>query len=190
LFGLAEQACRSAIVNDEAAAELFNGYTAGRTVRDPSNLSVELIGVVAMRKPAAAPGNRPTIYYNYSNQQGPTPVRIPRARFRAPIRSALATAEITVNIVSPGYFEAMGLTLIAGSGFASHPRTSECRIGIVNQEAADLYFGRNAVGSAVIDDRGRRTGIVGVSIPRPSERFSDRRSPGFISRCRKTLSPI
>ena len=33
---------------------------------------------------------------------------------------------------------------------------------MINQEAAELYFGGNAVGGAVIDGAGRRTEIVGV----------------------------
>ena len=51
MFGAAEGTCRAAIVNEEAAEELFGGYTAGRTLRDPeSPLPIEIIGVVAMRK--------------------------------------------------------------------------------------------------------------------------------------------
>jgi ABC-type antimicrobial peptide transport system permease subunit len=33
---------------------------------------------------------------------------------------------------------------------------------VVNEEAAELYFGGHAIGGAVIDDRGSRTNIVGV----------------------------
>jgi ABC-type lipoprotein release transport system permease subunit len=163
MFGFAEQACRSAIVNEEAAAQLFGGYTVGRTLQDPAIRQVEMIGVVAMRRPEHADkGNRPTIYYDYTNQKGAPPARITRARFRAPIMSELARAELDVNVVSPGYFDAMGIKLIAGRGFTGHTTSGECRMGIVNQEAAGLYFGGKAVGSAVIDDRGRRTGIIGV----------------------------
>ena len=64
--------------------------------------------------------------------------------------------------MSPGYFDAVGSKLIAGQGFAGHTESTECRVGMVNQEAADLYFGGNAVGAAVIDEQGLRTGIVGV----------------------------
>jgi putative ABC transport system permease protein len=34
---------------------------------------------------------------------------------------------------------------------------------VINEEAADLYFGGKAVGAAVIDDSGRRTEIIGVA---------------------------
>jgi putative ABC transport system permease protein len=38
-------------------------------------------------------------------------------------------------------------------------------VGVINQEAAELYFGGNAVGGAVIDAAGRRTEIIGVVHP-------------------------
>jgi hypothetical protein len=55
----------------------------------------------------------------------------------------------------------MGLSLIAGQEF-NHPMPGECRIAVINQEAAGLYFGGQAVETALIDDQGRRTAIVGV----------------------------
>jgi hypothetical protein len=63
--------------------------------------------------------------------------------------------------VSPGYFDAMGLPLIAGQGFTGHTTLSECHAGIVNREAADLYFGGKAVGAAVIDDGAAGPGSSG-----------------------------
>jgi hypothetical protein len=51
---------------------------------------------------------------------------------------------------------------MAGQEFAERPIVGQCRVAIVNQEAADFYFGGKAVGGAVIDDRGTRTAIIGV----------------------------
>ncbi|PYT32960.1 MAG: hypothetical protein DMG57_00010 [Acidobacteria bacterium] len=163
MFGVAELTCRAAIVNEEAAEELFAGYTPGRTLQDPENpLPVELIGVVAMRESEqAAKKNLPTIYYDYTGHKENLPRRITGVRFRAAIVSELARAELETNVVSPGYFDAVGMKLIAGQGFTGNT-TTDCRIGIVNQEAADRYFGGKAVGAAVIDEQGRRTGIIGV----------------------------
>jgi putative ABC transport system permease protein len=162
MFGVADRNCRVAIVNEEAAAELFGRYTVGRTIRDFSGLPVEIIGVVARLKvDTAARENRPSIYYDYTDRKASSPDGIPRAHFRAPVASELAAAELDANVVSPGYFDAMGVSVIAGQAF-SHPMQGDCRMGVVNQEAADLYFGGKAVGAAVIDDLGRRTGIVGV----------------------------
>jgi ABC-type lipoprotein release transport system permease subunit len=173
MFGVTEQTCRAAIVNEEAAAKLFGGYTAGRTLQDPeSHLSVEVIGVVAMQNPEqGAKKNRPTLYYDYTSHNATPPSRITGVRFRAAIVSELARAEIETNIVSPGYFDAAGAKLIEGQGFTGHTKSTECRIGIVNQEAADLYFAGKAVGAAVIDEQGQRTEIIGVVHSEPFGTF-------------------
>ncbi len=161
MFGVADGACRVAIVNESAAAELFGDSTAGRTVEDMSGRPVEIIGVAAMRQAElAAKGNPPTIYFYHPDDTAP-PDRIAAARFRAPIAVKLAGAELDANVVSAEYFRAMGLSPAAGQGF-DQPTPGGCRVAVINQDAADLYFGGQAVGAAVIDDRGRRTGIIGV----------------------------
>jgi len=179
LFGLRDRTCRVAIVNEEAAEELFGGYTVGRIVQDFAGLPVEIIGVVAMRQTEhAADGRRPTIYYNYADQAGPLRERIALARFRAPIVSDLVRVELDSNVVSPSYFGAMGLSLIAGQAF-DRPVPGVCRIAVVNQEAAQLYFGGKALGAAVIDDEGRRTEIVGVAHATPLGTFQRRVEPAI-----------
>jgi hypothetical protein len=175
MFGFTDQACRVAIVNEDAAEELFDGHTADRTVQDSAGLPVEIIGVVAMAKGRS----RPTIYYNDANQTGPAPERIAPTRFRTPIASELATAELDANVVSPSYFDAMGLALIAGERFTDHPMLGACRVGMINQEAADLYFGGKAVGAAVIDDRGRRTSVIGIVHSAPLGTFQRRVEPAI-----------
>jgi len=177
MFGAAEQTCRTAIVNEEASEELFGRYTTGRTLRDPETRQpVEIIGVVAMRKSEkGAKKNRPTVYFDYTSHQEPAPQR--DARFQVPIASELASADFETNVVSPGYFAAVGSMLVAGQGFGDHAEFTGCRIGIVNQEAAELYFGGNAVGAAVIDEQGRRTGIIGVVHSGPLGAFQRRVEP-------------
>ena len=163
MFGIAEQTCRAAIVNEAAAEELFGRYTAGRTLREPgSPTPVDIIGVVAMREPGAAKKNRPTVYFDYTNHEGTPPKRITGVRFQTPVNSDLAGADLETNVVSAGYFDSVGSKLVAGDGFTVRRKSAGCRIGIVNQQAADLYFGGNAVGAAVIDEQGQRTDIVGV----------------------------
>ena len=179
MFGAAERTCRAAIVNEEAAEELFGRYTTGRTLRDPETLQpAEIIGVVAMRQSArVAKKNRPTVYFDYTNHREPPPLRIADVRFRVPLTSELASADFEINVVSPGYFDAVGSKLVAGQGFGGHAEFAGCRIGVVNQEAADLYFGGNAVGAAVIDEQGRRTDIVGVVHSGPLGAFQRRVEP-------------
>lgn len=178
MFGIAEQQCRAAVVNEEAAEELFGGRTAGRTLRDPGSLqSIDIIGVVAMREQErAAKKDRPTVYFDYTNHQGNPPRRIADVRFRTPTTLELASADLETDVVSPGYFEAMRSKIVAGEGFTGHPPVG-CRMGIVNQEAANLYFSGNAVGAAVIDEQGRRTDIIGVVHSEPLGAFQQRAEP-------------
>jgi hypothetical protein len=74
----------------------------------------------------------------------------------------LERAELNTNVVSPGYFAAMGYTLLSGQSFSDNLSVRGCREAVLNQEAADLYFGGNAVGAFLIDDLGQRTQIIGV----------------------------
>ena len=163
MFNFRDQGCRVAIVNEEAADILFGDDTAGRSIRDTAGMPVAIIGVVSGRKSRGATGrDRPTIYYDYTNQSGPPFDRIPLAGFSAPVASARERAEFDTNVVSPGYFAAMGFALVAGQTFPDNQSGRGCRVAVVNQEAADLYFGGHAVGAGIIDDMGQRTGIIGV----------------------------
>jgi len=163
LFGFKDQTCRVAIVNEEAAGLLFGDDTAGRAIYDMAGGPIEIIGVVAVRKRrSAVQRSRPTIYYDYTNRAGPPFDRIALAGFSAPVASRLDRAELDTNVVSPSYFAAMGFALVAGRIFPDSPSARGCRVAVVNQEAADLYFGGNAVGAAIIDDVGERTEIIGV----------------------------
>jgi putative ABC transport system permease protein len=164
MFGGADtpQACRVAIVNEEAADDVLEGDAVGRTIEDPAGHRVEIVGVVAARKREKATArNRPTIYY-YAEQAGTPLDRVGPARFRVPEWPTPAGGVLDANVVSPGYFDAMGMVLMAGSVFPKDPAPPGCRVGVINQKAAERYFGGNAVGGAVIDAEGRRTAIIGV----------------------------
>jgi len=87
--------------------------------------------------------------------------RLGPARFHVPSPTKLPTVGLDANVVSPGYFAAMGLVPVAGTVFGED-FSHGCRVGVINQEAAERYFGGNAVGAAVIDATGRRTEIIGV----------------------------
>jgi hypothetical protein len=82
---------------------------------------------------------------------------------------------LETNVVSPRYFDAMGLSVAAGRVFPERAAPGSCRAGVVDTEAAELYFGGHAVGGALIDGDGRRTGIVGV-VHAPLLRTSQRRA--------------
>ena len=157
------QTCRVVIVNEAAAADLFDDDAVGRSIEDPEGQRVEIIGVVATPKKGKTTGrHRPVIYY-YADQTGTPLDRIGPARFRVPVRpTPMRAGVITANIVSPSYFDAMGVLPIAGKLFAADPAPRGCRAAVINQEAAELHFGGHAVGGAVIDGAGRRIEIIGV----------------------------
>jgi ABC-type antimicrobial peptide transport system permease subunit len=156
-FEAQDQSCHVAVVDEEAASTLFGADTVGMTIRDPNGAPVEIVGVVK-RGDARAGRHAPTIYFNDSANN-------PRsgAHFRTPLTAASTNIEMNINFVSPGYLRALGLSLIDGQWFPEHEVAGECRHpGVINQEAADLYFGGKALGSALIDNDGNRTEIIGI----------------------------
>jgi predicted permease len=164
LFGMRDgpQSCRVAVVNEAAATVLFGGDALGRSVQDPTGQRVEIIGVVTSRKNERAVSlDSPTIYY-YPDQTRLPLGRSGPARFRVRASSEPVTAILNSNIVSRSYFDATGAPRVAGQSFSRGPVPGRCRVAVINQAAADRYYGGNAVGGAVIDPRGHRTEIVGV----------------------------
>jgi hypothetical protein len=131
------QACRVVIVNEEAADEL-DGDAVGRTIEDPGDQRVEIIGVVATRKVEKSTArNRPTVYY-YAEQTGTPLDRVGPGHLRVPMRPKPVSGVLAVNVVSPSYFAAVGLLPVAGIVFPEDPVPRGCRVGVINQEAAEL----------------------------------------------------
>lgn len=153
--------CRVAIVNPEAAEELFGGDAVGRVVQDEASQRVEIVGVVATRTTHPESRAVPTLYY-YSTQRGAPYDWVGQSRFRVATTQKLSTAVLDAHVVSPDYFRMIGVPSTAGRLFSGRQGSAECRVAVVNQEAADRYFGGSAVGAAVIDTEGRRTEIIGV----------------------------
>jgi predicted permease len=165
------QSCRVAIVNHVAAETFFDNDAVGRAIEDPANRRVEIIGVVATPRPEHA---RPLIFYY--PEQTPLPLNTPGpGRFRVPVRPSPTPAVLAANVVSPSYFDAIALPVTDGRGFDDPAVADGCRVGVLNEEAAQLYFGGRAVGGAIVDSSGQRTAIVGVVRSR-ALRLSERRS--------------
>jgi ABC-type lipoprotein release transport system permease subunit len=162
LFGRRDPSRRDAVVDEDAATQLFGRETVGRVIQDPSGAPVEIIGIVN-RKPTDGPfKRRATIYYDYTNHSS-VPDPIPQASFRAPIVSPLISTELSTNFVSPGYFKTFGLSLVSGRQFPDRLEPGAFRIGIINQEAADLFFSGKSLGAGIIDEQGVRTEVVGIA---------------------------
>ena len=155
--------CRVAIVNEAAAEALFEGTAVGAFLATPAGERLEIVGVVAAGKAASpAARARPTVYF-YGEQSVPHDLAGP-STFRVSRRTSGArTAIVDVNVVSRTYFDEMGLTPpLAGTLLPASPPAQPCRVGVINQQAAQAYFGGRAVGGAVVDAAGRRIEIVGV----------------------------
>jgi MacB-like periplasmic core domain len=154
--------CRVAVVNEDAARDVFDGNAVGQSLEDPAGKRVEIVGVVAARAQSPTKTmSRPMIYY-YAAQGEPPKGREGPAPFRVRESTHMTRVMLDANVVSANYFDAVGLQRIDGSFLAAAPTPAGCRTGVVDQAAADLYFDGDAVGGAVIDDAGRRTIIIGV----------------------------
>jgi ABC-type antimicrobial peptide transport system permease subunit len=121
-------------------------------------------------KPAT---QRPTLFY-YAAQMAPPRDSVGPGRFFVPLRPPLTRALLDANVVSPSYFDGLGVDTVEGDVFPDAPAPKSCRVGVINREAAELFFGGNAIGGAVIDSVGRRTEIIGV-VDSPLLRRSQRR---------------
>jgi predicted permease len=63
--------------------------------------------------------------------------------------SGTGSVELPFAWVSRGYFETMGIRLIAGRSFTADDRANTGRVIIVNETAARLFWGGNAVGGRI-----------------------------------------
>jgi hypothetical protein len=122
---------------------------------------VQIIGVVH-KTSADVLSRRPTLYVD---PLGPYQhVSLKGARFRAPAALSSGDIELNVNFVSAGYMQALGLPLAAGHWFSDPAQFSNLcrRVGVINQEAADLFFSGKPLGAGIIDHTGGQTEIIGV----------------------------
>lgn len=173
MFGFEPAGCPAAVVNVEAAQLLFGNETPGRVVRNTAGVPVEILGVVGEVSGAIG---RPAMYvYHDPERGGPAPARISGARFHAPVAARLETGELETQVVSPDYFRVMGVSRKEGELFPE----GGCRVGVVNEEAAELYFRGDPVGASVIDDVGHRTLITGKVHAPPLGTFQRRVDPAI-----------
>ncbi|UWZ85548.1 ABC transporter permease [Occallatibacter riparius] len=161
MFDPADQRGRVAIVNEEAATELFGRQSVGVAIRDSSGSQIEIIGVVKRKSTETRQQRRPTIYYGFINQtEEPSTIR--NADFLVALAPPVTGIELSANVASANYFRALDMTTIAGRIFSDDRIAGQPRVAVVNQEAADLYFDHKPLGAGVIDESGVRTEIIGV----------------------------
>lgn len=188
--GDAPGGCRVVIVNEAAAKVLFGGDAVGRFLDDAAGQRVEIIGVVANPVGKSGTPHIPVVYYYGDQNSAPVGVDGPAA-FRVPeLPAESATGVLDARVVSPGYFAAMGFTKTDGRIFESEPMPSDCRAGVLNREAADLYFGGQPVGGAIIDGWGRRTQIIGVVESAVLRAAQKRTEPGVYTSLTQDFVPL
>jgi putative ABC transport system permease protein len=67
------------------------------------------------------------------------------------------------QVITPDYFRALGITLVAGRAFAPTDRSNTPRVVIVNQAMVDKYFsGQSPIGRVLLFGQQHRHEIVGV----------------------------
>jgi putative ABC transport system permease protein len=72
------------------------------------------------------------------------------------------TVDLESNIVSPGFFRALGLPLVAGRLFDEGDTMLAPPVVVVDELLAHRYFGTAALGRHLIDAQGARLEIVGI----------------------------
>ncbi len=193
-FGSIDPSQRVAVIDEAAAQELFGRDTVGTTIEDPSGQPVEMIGVVKNGSTGSTGStdrsnqNHATLFLNPADPSGARQF-IPDAHFRAPLISQFAAAELSVNVVTPSYFDALGLSLVSGRMFAVNQAAGMGRVSVINQQAADLYFNGNPFGAGLIDDSGLRTEIIGVVRSRPIGTFQQHEEPAIYLPARQDCVP-
>jgi predicted permease len=67
------------------------------------------------------------------------------------------------QLITPDYFRALGITLVAGRAFDASDRADTPPVLVVNQALVDKYFGgRNPIGKVILFGASKRHEIVGV----------------------------
>jgi hypothetical protein len=79
-------------------------------------------------------------------------------------QSHAPTLDVTIDVeaFTPGSLEHISTFPVAGRLFGGEDTAEGCRVGVVNQAAAETLFGGDALGRAVEDLEGQRLVIVGV----------------------------
>jgi hypothetical protein len=155
------RSCPVALVNRRTADMYFAGDAVGRSMRDAAGRRVDIVGVAEPKSPGGDDED-PTVYL-FARQLaatatfGTVPLRY-RLRRAAPFGPPV---DLDINIVSLGYFAAVGAPITEGSGFET-ASSEGCAVAIVNREAAQDYFSGAAVGGALIEPGGQRVEIAGV----------------------------
>ncbi|HEU4628834.1 MAG TPA: FtsX-like permease family protein [Gemmatimonadaceae bacterium] len=82
-------------------------------------------------------------------QDRPTTEDTPMSSFLQDLRYAARRLELPFAFVSRGYFEAMGIDRLAGRTFEAYDRPDSPPVIVVNETAARMFFGGDALGGRI-----------------------------------------
>jgi hypothetical protein len=150
--------CRTAILNQTAADQYFNGDPVGAAIEDANGQVVQIVGVLA-DDPSFK--GRPILFF-HANQLVLPAAEIAAAYFAAPLDVPRRPASLAVVGASPSYFDLMADPVVQGRGFESRDTAIACQVAVISEAAARDLFGGRAIGATLIDHRGARIEIVGV----------------------------
>ena len=97
-------------------------------------------------------------------------------------------------MISPGYFEAMGISIVRGRAFSAQDHAGAPRVAILNQTAARVLFpGEDPIGKRVKFewDQNYILEVIGVVADTRDSSVSTPPDPGLLSQttsCRSRLS--
>ena len=148
-------ACGGVVVSRTTAHALGIERVVGRSIETPSGEWVQIVGVVASQDDG---DGKARVYHHTAVDDDVAPQTV-TATYHFPKIEPSPRTQLHVNIVTPNYFDLMGLPVIAGRTFDDD--VAGCREAVLNEEAAALYKG-DVVGGAIVDGGGRRATIVGV----------------------------
>jgi FtsX-like permease family/MacB-like periplasmic core domain len=145
--------CGGVVITTEAARDIGVVPIIGRSIETPAGDWADIVGVVDVREESV-----PRVFHYATGGEEPLPSAM--ATYRVPQLTPSRATVLDVNIVSANYFDFMGFPVVDGRTFTE--TADPCRVAMINQQAADLYFNGDAVGAAIIDRLGRRSRIIGV----------------------------
>ena len=140
---------RGAVVNEMAAQRYFGGQAVGQVMEDPAGGLVEIVGVVRLARPTAAPT---LIRAGKGSTTQPAP-RTLLAESGADRRAI----EMSVVSVSGTYFELMGDPIVAGTGFDQPGQAC-----VIEERAASALFDGPDVDGFLVDAGGARHQVSGL----------------------------
>lgn len=172
MFGYEDRVCPAAVVNRAAAAALAGPESLGKILELPGGQLAPIIGIADL-------AGRPAVYLENAPARG-------IAKFRTTAPAPVRFAELDAHVASPEFYDLTGFTLVDGRA----ARAGGCREAVVNQQAAERFFGGAAVGAALIDDTGRRTTVTGIIRGFGLGSFQREEAPGVYFPMRQDVQPV